>query len=332
MSDAEMMRRAIELAASVRGTTAPNPWVGAVLPDAPVATCSRARPRPGAAPTPRRSAAMPPRGPAPTPGGRRWPPPSSPAATRAARRRASTPSWPLASARVVVGIEDPDPVGPARALERLQAGSRGARRRAAPRSRPGLRRPTCTTADRRPGGAEAGGHASTGALAAADGTSRGSPARRPAPTPTGLRAARRRPGRGAARCGRDDPSLTVRHVEGQRPARVVSARRRRRSRAPLPRAVGRPADVLDDWVGAGSCSCWSRRRRTAAGAFHARAWSIATSCYLAPALVGWRRRCALLAGPARRPSTTLWRGRICRRRAASGPDLRIVLRTPGAGA
>ena len=182
-SDEQLMQRAIELAATARTRTSPNPWVGCVDPE-PGRRALRGRHRaPGRAPRRGRRAAVPP---ARLPAARRLPRPSSRARTTAAPRPAPTRSSPRASARVVVGIEDPDPQVAGEGIARLRAaGDRGRRRACADEVR-GTAGALPQAPAHRPavGGAEAGGAPSTAAPPRPTARASGSPAPRPGPTPT----------------------------------------------------------------------------------------------------------------------------------------------------
>ena len=250
------MHAAIAAAAEVRTDTAPNPWVGAVVASGDGRSSPPARPSRPAARTPSVEALRAPVTPA---AARRWCARSSRAATTVVRRRASTgwsrPGSPgsssasrtptrtwraRASTRCVppaststVGVE-------AEAVARA-AGAYLVHRRT---GRPYVVLKLAATVD--------------GGSAAPDGTSHGSPDQRrarraPAARGEPGRARRRRDGAGRR------PALTVRHVAGPDPLRVVLGRAPADARVhPCLERSGDLGAVLDELGSRASCSSSSR--------------------------------------------------------------------------
>ena len=246
MDDSEAMDRAIALASAVRTTTSPNPWVGCVVAGHRRRRLrGRHRSRP-ADPTPRswRSAAAG----AAAPGAPPSSPPSSRAPTTAAPPPCADALIDAGVARVVVGIEDPDPQrGRARASPAcaaagiaVEVGVRAdevaeqlARLPQPPPHRPALRRAEAGRHPRRP-------HRGARRLQPVDHRRP-----RPGPTPTGCgpRATPSLVGAGTVRA--DDPALTVRHVAARRrppaaPGRARPAPPTSAKVQPAPRARRRP--------------------------------------------------------------------------------------------
>jgi diaminohydroxyphosphoribosylaminopyrimidine deaminase / 5-amino-6-(5-phosphoribosylamino)uracil reductase len=326
-----MMRRALELAASVRGSTSPNPWVGCVLVAADGRTFEGATQPPGG---PHAEAV------------------ALAAAGDAARgatvhvtlepcsHHGRTP--PCADAlveagvaRVVVGIEDPDPRVRGRGIERLRAAglpvemAAGAEAAAvadqlAPYSkhrttgRPWVVLKLAASVD--------------GRTAAPDGTSRwitGPAARADAHR---LRAESDAVLVGAGTVKADDPELTVRHAptgpHGRQPLRVVLGQ------AP-PGAKVQPClelsddlgEVLDELGRRDVLQVLVEGGATVAGAFHRAGLVDRYVVYLAPALFGGDDGRPLLAGPGAATMADVWRGRITAV-TPLGDDLRVDLCSP----
>ena len=283
------MLRAVELAAGVRTTTSPNPWVGCVLVTADGRRGrGRHRSRP-AGPTPR-----------PPP----WPPPATPGSTcrrhRLRHARAVQPPRPHPAVRRRARRRRrrpgrrrdrrPRPAGAGRGIDRLRAagvevdGRRGRRRgRRAARALP--HPPDAPAA---PTSCSSWPPASTAAPPPPTAPAGGSPARPPGPTPTGS-GPRATPSSSApAPSGPTTPTLTVRHVARARPAAG-------RARPGAARGAGPP--VRSRWTAtsatssttsapAACCRCWSRAAPPWPAPSTGPASSTATSSTWRPALFG----------------------------------------------
>jgi diaminohydroxyphosphoribosylaminopyrimidine deaminase/5-amino-6-(5-phosphoribosylamino)uracil reductase len=324
VSDEIFMRRAMELAASVRGSTAPNPWVGAVL----VTTGGELF----------EGATSPPGG------------PHAEAAALAAARAAGadvvgatvvttlepcshlgrTPPCAAALAeagvaRVVVGVVDPDPLVAGGGIAHLRDHgvevttgvlADEVRHQLAPylkhrrTGRPWVVLKLAATLD--------------GRTAAPDGTSRwitGAEARADAHR---LRAESDAVLVGAGTIREDDPALTVRHVPGRDPLRVVLGHAPQGAKVhPCLELSGDLGGVLDDLGGRGVLQVLVEGGATVAGAFHRAGLVDRYVLYLAPALMGGEGS-PLIAGSGASTMGELWRGRIVSTDRL-GDDLSVVL-------
>ncbi|MBI2709919.1 MAG: bifunctional diaminohydroxyphosphoribosylaminopyrimidine deaminase/5-amino-6-(5-phosphoribosylamino)uracil reductase RibD [Actinobacteria bacterium] len=310
------MARAVALAESVRGTTAPNPWVGCVLRTAAGRDFEGATRPPGGlhAEVVALAAADAALGPGAARGATVW------TTLEPCAHHGRTP--PCADAlvdagvgRVVVGIEDPDPHVAGRGVARLRAagidvavGSAADRvaRQLAPylvhrrTGRPMVVLKLASTLD--------------GRTAAPDGSSRwitGPEARADAHR---LRADSDAVLVGAGTVRADDPELTVRHVEprgGRQPLRVVLGHAPEGARVHPCLELGGPlGDVLDTLGGKGILQVLVEGGATVAGSFHRAGLVDRYVVYLAPALAGGDDARPLLAGPAAATIADVWRGRI----------------------
>ncbi len=322
MDDSTTMQRAIANGAAVRAWTAPNPWVGAVV-TALDGTMVDGATRP--------------------PGG----PHAEVVALAAAGDRAvgatltvtlepcahhgRTPPCTDAIVaagirRVVVGIEDPDPRMMGRGIAALVAagldvsvGQRSAEvesqlepylvhRRT---GRPFVILKLAATVD--------------GRIAAADGTSRwitGPDARSDVHR---LRAESNAVLVGAGTVRSDDPALTVRHVDGRDPLRVVLGRAPSEARIrPCLELSGDLGEVLDELGQRGVIQVLVEGGATVAHHFHHAGLVNRYVVYLAPALAAGSDAMAMFHGPAARSIDSIWRGRF-RSVTGLGTDLRIEL-------
>jgi diaminohydroxyphosphoribosylaminopyrimidine deaminase/5-amino-6-(5-phosphoribosylamino)uracil reductase len=311
----------MELAAAVRTSTSPNPWVGAVL------DCAGERVE---------GATQPPGGPH-----------AEAVALEAAGARARGATMyvtlepcahhgrtpPCADAivaagvsRVVVGIEDPDPQVAGRGLDVLRAAgvdvtvgtcAPEVEAQLAPylkhrrTGRPWVVLKLAATLD--------------GRTAAPDGTSRwitGEAARTDAHR---LRAESDAVLVGAGTVRADDPSLTVRLVPGPDPQRVVLGRAPAGARVqPVLELAGDPGLVLDELGGRGVLQLLVEGGATVAHQFHAAGLVDRYVLYLAPALAGGSDARPLFQGPGAATITDLWRSRFLSVERL-GDDLRVEL-------
>lgn len=316
------MARAVELAASVRTETSPNPWVGCVVV-APDGSWF------GGATEP--------------PGGRHAERVALDAAGEQARGAAvyvtlepcahhgRTP--PCADAliaagvaRVVVAVEDPDPNVAGQGIARLRAAgidvevgaSAGeVEEQLAPylkhrrTGRPWVVLKLAASLD--------------GRTAAPDGSSRWITSAEARADAHRLRAESDAVLVGAGTVRADDPELTVRLVEGRDPLRVVLGTAPPGAKVhPCLELSGDLGAVLDELGRRGVLQLMVEGGATVAGAFHRAGLVDRYVLYLAPVLFGGDDARALFSGPGAATMDAVWRGEIVSVRTV-GPDLRVEL-------
>ncbi len=336
-TDEQRMARAIELGASVRTSTAPNPWVGAVVVTASGAVH-------GGATEP--------------PGGRH----AEIVALDAVRAvegadaaRGATAyvtlepcahtgrTGPCADAlvaagvrRVVVGVTDPDPLVAGAGLARLaDAGVAVETGCLADDVHDQLQPYLHHRSTGRPWVVLKLAATLDGRTAAADGSSQwitGPEARTDAHL---LRAESQAIVVGAGTVAVDDPSLTTRLVAGPDPRRIVLGRApegaKVRPCTEWTRADGDLADLLEALGDDGVLQVLVEGGATVAGSFHRAGLVDAYVTYLAPALAGGEDAPGLFRGPGASSIEDLWRGEITSV-AAVGADIRVDLRPASAPA
>jgi len=324
--DGELMGRAVALAATVRGSTAPNPWVGALVvageecfegatqppggPHAEIVALAAAGPR-------ARGATL---------------VTTLEPCCHTGRTGPCTEAVVAAGvARVVIGLEDPDPLVAGAGIRRLReagievrvgveadlvAAQLAAYLRHRATGRPLVVLKLAATLD--------------GRTPAPDGTSRwitGPQARADAHR---LRAESDAVLVGAGTVRADDPALTVRHGAGRHgaghdPLRVVLGRAPSGARVqPALELSGDLEVVLDKLGGMGVLQLLVEGGATVAAAFHHAGLVDRYVLYLAPAFLGGEDGRGLFAGPGAASMDDVWRGRITSVQAL-GPDLRVEL-------
>lgn len=326
------MRRAVELAASVRRSASPNPWVGCVIVSTDGARHDGATAAPGG---PHAEVVA-----------------LGAAGASAAGATLVTTLEPCSHhgrtppcvdaivaagvSRVVVAIEDPDVHVQGRGIAALRAagvevalgvGADAVRAQLAPylkhrtTGRPWVVLKLAATLD--------------GRTAAPDGSSRwitGPAARADAHR---LRADSDAIIVGAGTVRADDPALTVRHDTGavrpEGPLRVVLGRAPASARAhPALELDGPLPAVLDELGRRGVVQAMVEGGATVAGSFHREGLVDRYVLYLAPALFGGDDGRPLLAGPGATTVAELWRGRLVSVERL-GEDLRVELAPAGGG-
>src|SRR5437588_407237 len=313
------MRRALDLAASVRASTSPNPWVGAVVEPGGFEGSTR------------------------PPGGAHAEVVALDAAGDRARgatlvvtlepcaHSARTPPCVDAIvaagvARVVIGVEDPDPRVRGRGIAALRdAGievevgvcAEEVRAQLAPyfkhrtTGRPWVVLKLAASADGRTAAPDGSSRWITGAEARAD-------AHR-------LRSESDAVLVGAGTVRADDPALTVRDVEGRDPLRVVLGRAPEGAKVhPALELEGDLGQVLDELGRRGVVQAMVEGGPTVAGEFHRAGLVDRYVLYLAPVLLGGDDGRPVFAGPGAGRMDDVWRGRIESVEQLGG-DLRVEL-------
>jgi diaminohydroxyphosphoribosylaminopyrimidine deaminase / 5-amino-6-(5-phosphoribosylamino)uracil reductase len=130
---------------------------------------------------------------------------------------------------------------------------------------------------------------------------------------------------GAGTVRADDPELTVRHVEGRDPLRVVLGRAPEGARVhPALELDDAPGAVLDELGRRGVVQAMVEGGATVAGAFHRAGLVDRYVVYLAPALFGGDDARGLFSGAGAATMDDVWRGRITSVERL-GDDLRVEL-------
>lgn len=320
MDDLEAMGQAIRAAASVRGATAPNPWVGCVLEATDGRVFTGATQPPGGAHA--EAAALAEAGEAAR-GATAWVT-LEPCSHTGRTGPCAEALIQAGVARVVVGIEDPDPLVAGQGIERLRdAGIEVQVGVAADEVRQQLAPYLKHRRTGRPWVLLKLGASLDGRTAAPDGTSQwitGGAARADAHQ---LRAESDAIVVGAGTVRADDPSLTVRHVPGRDPLRVVLGTAPPGSKVlPALEFRGELPDLLDQLGQRGILQVLVEGGATVAGAFHRAGLVDQYVVYVAPAIFGGDDARPLFAGPAAETIADVWRGAITGTTILGG-DLRI---------
>jgi diaminohydroxyphosphoribosylaminopyrimidine deaminase/5-amino-6-(5-phosphoribosylamino)uracil reductase len=323
VDDTTAMSAAIAAARAVRTTTSPNPWVGAVVVAASGQIVGTGATQPPGGAHAEREAL---RQAGPMAGGATLVTTLEPC-NHTGRTPPCTDAVIAAGiARVVVGIEDPDPLVAGQGVSALRAAgidvtvgveADAVAAQLAPylvhrrTGRPYVVLKLAATVD--------------GRTAAPDGTSQwitGDDARADAHR---LRAESDAVLVGAGTVRTDDPSLTVRHVEGRDPLRVVLGRAPAGARIhPCLELSGDLLAVLDDLGGRGVLQVLVEGGATVAHAFHAAGLVDRYVVYLAPAVFGGDDALGLFRGPAAPTIAALARGRFTSV-SPLGADVRLDL-------
>lgn len=323
------MRAAIAAAHAVRRETAPNPWVGAVAVSSDGRQFVGATAPPGGAHAEIRALLAAAAAGADLTGGTLYvtlepcshhgrTPPCVDAVLAAGLRR------------VVVGIEDPDPQVAGTGLELLRAGGVevvvGVEAEAIEeqlaaylvhrrRHRPMVTLKLASTLD--------------GRIAAPDGTSRWITGPEARADVHRLRAEHDAVLVGAGTVRADDPELTVRHVPGRDPMRVVLGTAGPEAKVqPALELSGPLTDVLAELASRGVLSVLVEGGATVAKRFHVEGLVDRYVLYLAPAFLAGDDGRPLFAGPGASTIADAWRGRILDV-GRVGPDLRVELAPVG---
>jgi diaminohydroxyphosphoribosylaminopyrimidine deaminase/5-amino-6-(5-phosphoribosylamino)uracil reductase len=325
--DAQRMARALELAAAVRASTPPNPWVGCVL-EAADGSLHEGATQPVGGPhaeavalAAARAAGADPRG------GTAW------VTLEPCSHHGRTP--PCADAlvdaglaRVVVALEDPDPLVAGAGIARLRAGGVDVQIGVGASETSDLLAPYLGhRRTRRPFVVLKLAASLDGRTAAPDGSSRwitGAEARADAHA---LRAESDAVLVGAGTVRADDPSLTVRDAPAPRgdPVRVVLGKAPGDAKVhPCLEWTGPLPELLDDLGAQGCLQLLVEGGATVAHAFHHAGLVDRYVLYLAPALFGGDDAVGLFSGTGAPTIADVTRGRI-RSVRRLGDDLRIDL-------
>ena len=316
------MRQAIALAAVVRGATAPNPWVGCVIEAADGRRFEGATEPPGGRHA--EVVALDAAGSAAS-GATAWVT-LEPCAHTGRTGPCAQALIDAGIARVVVALEDPDPRVSGRGIAALRAAgvavevgveADAVRTQLTPylkhrtTGRPYVILKLAISLD--------------GRIAAPDGTSQwitGGAARADSHQ---LRAESDAILVGAGTVRADDPSLTVRNVEGPDPLRVVLGKAPAGAKVlPALEFQGELADLLDDLGNRGIIQVLVEGGATVAGAFHRAGLVDSYVIYLAPAIFGGDDARPAFAGQGAETIADIWRGAITGVTTLGG-DLRIDL-------
>lgn len=131
---------------------------------------------------------------------------------------------------------------------------------------------------------------------------------------------------GAGTVRRDDPELTVRHVDGRNPRRFVLGTAEQAARIqPCTEVSGELGSVLDQIGAEGVIDLLVEGGARTAAAFHNEGLIDRYIVYLAPAFMGGNDGLALFSGAGAATIADIWRGHLVDVRRV-GEDLRLELR------
>jgi diaminohydroxyphosphoribosylaminopyrimidine deaminase/5-amino-6-(5-phosphoribosylamino)uracil reductase len=324
-ADHRHMLRAVELAAGVRTTTSPNPWVGCVIVAADGQLAEGATQPPGGPHAEVVALAAAAAAGIDVTGATAY------VTLEPCSHHGRTPPCADALAeagvaRVVVGIEDPDPLVAGRGLARLRdAGVEVTAGVAADVIAAQLAPYITHRTTGRPLVVLKLAASLDGRTAAPDGTSRwitGPEARADAHR---LRAESDAVLVGAGTVRADDPALTVRHVAGRDPLRVVLGHAPPGAKVhPALEVEGDLGPILDDLGRRDVLQLLVEGGAGVAGEFHRAGLVDAYVLYLAPALFGGDDAPGLFTGAGAATMADVWRGRITRV-IPLGDDIRVDL-------
>jgi diaminohydroxyphosphoribosylaminopyrimidine deaminase / 5-amino-6-(5-phosphoribosylamino)uracil reductase len=323
--DEAFMQRAVRLAATVRASTSPNPWVGCVLVTADRRVFEGATQPPGGGPAEVEALAAARAAGADTAGSTVY------VTLEPCAHHGRTP--PCADAllaadvaRVVVAIEDPDPNVAGRGTARLRdAGLDVSIGPLADQVRDQLAPYLKHRRTGRPWVVLKLAASLDGRTAAPDGSSRwitGEAARADAHR---LRAESDAVLVGAGTVRADDPELTVRAVDGPDPLRVVLGRAPAEAKVhPCVELDGPLGGVLDELGAKGVLQVLVEGGASVAAAFHREGLVDRYVLYLAPALFGGGDGQPLFTGSGAPNIEAVWRGRLVSVDRL-GDDLKVVM-------
>ncbi len=327
MLDDDAMRLALEVAGSARVVAHPNPWVGCVLltPSGRVVTGATQAPGGHHAEAAALAAA------GPDARGATAVVTLEPCSFHGRTPACSDALIDAGIRRVVVAIEDPDERVAGEGIRRLReagvevdVGVRAAEaeRQLAPylrqrrTGRPYVLAKLAASAD--------------GRTAAPDGSSRWITGRAARADAHRLRAESDAVIVGAGTVRIDDPALTVRHVDGPDPERIVlGSAPAGAAMRPCREMSGEPSAILDELGREGMVQVMIEGGASVVGAFHRAGLIDRYVLYLAPVLFGGDDGRGLFAGPGAATIDGVWRGRIDHIEQL-GADVRIELVTTDA--
>ena len=332
MEDAEAMQEAINVAASVRVFTSPNPWVGCVIEAVDGRQFTGATQPPGGAHA--EAVALEAAGSAAN-GATAWVT-LEPCSHVGRTGPCADALIGAGIARVVVAIEDPDPRVSGHGIERLRAaGVEVSVGEAADQVRSQLAPYLKHRTTGRPWVVLKLGASLDGRTAAPDGSSQwitGGAARADAHQ---VRAESDAIVVGAGTVRDDDPSLTVRQVEGRDPLRVVLGSAPAGAKVhPALEFQGELEDLLEQLGDRGVLQVLVEGGATVAGSFHRAGLVDHYIVYLAPAIFGGDDARPAFSGPAAETIADVWRGTFTGVTQLGGDirlDVRPVLPMPITG-